>query len=174
MKMMAASPSRPRATAKPSTIRTTKDRAIPLEPSVRDAMLAAVPRLRAFAISLSGKVDRADDLVQETLSLAMANIHSFQPGTNMPGWLLTILRNRDRANNPHHWSPPVMSMRRSSFSISVSDIKAAPRERDAFRTLLGTHHATGDLATSASTAPACDQLVGYVGECGSRSSSQSP
>jgi len=59
-------------------------------------MLAAVPRLRAFAISLSGKVDRADDLVQETLLLAMANIHSFQPGSNMPAWLLTILRNRYR------------------------------------------------------------------------------
>jgi RNA polymerase sigma-70 factor (ECF subfamily) len=59
-------------------------------------MLAAVPSLRAFAISLSGKVDRADDLVQETLLRAMANIHSFQPGTNMPAWLLTILRNRYR------------------------------------------------------------------------------
>ena len=32
------------------------------EPSVREAMLAAVPSLRAFAISLSGNVDRADDL----------------------------------------------------------------------------------------------------------------
>ena len=28
---------------------------------MRDAMLAAVPSLRAFAISLSGNVDRADD-----------------------------------------------------------------------------------------------------------------
>jgi RNA polymerase sigma-70 factor (ECF subfamily) len=63
---------------------------------VHDAMLAAVPSLRAFAISLSGKVDRADDLVQETLLRAMANIHSSQPGTNMPAWLLTILRNRYR------------------------------------------------------------------------------
>ena len=34
-----------------------------LAPSVREAMLAAVPSLRAFAISLSGNVDRADDLV---------------------------------------------------------------------------------------------------------------
>ena len=57
-----------------ATIRTTKDRADPLQPSVRDAMLAAVPSLRAFAISLSGNVDRADDLVQETLLRAMANI----------------------------------------------------------------------------------------------------
>jgi RNA polymerase sigma-70 factor, ECF subfamily len=66
---------------------------------MQDAMLAAVPRLRAFAISLSGKVDRADDLVQETLLRAMANIHSFQPGTNMPAWLLTILRNRYRTEH---------------------------------------------------------------------------
>ena len=64
-----------------------------MRPSVRDAMLSAVPSLRAFAISLCGNVDRADDLVQETLLRAMANINSFQPGTNMSAWLFTILRN---------------------------------------------------------------------------------
>jgi len=68
-----------------------------LVPSVREAMLAAVPSLRAFAISLSGNVDRADDLVQETLLRAMANINSFQPGTNMSAWLFTILRNLFRS-----------------------------------------------------------------------------
>ena len=80
-----------------ATIRTTKDRADPLQPSVRDAMLAAVPSLRAFAISLSGNVDRADDLVQETLLRAMANINSFEPGTNLSAWLFTILRNLFRS-----------------------------------------------------------------------------
>lgn len=68
-----------------------------LDPSVRDAMLSAVPSLRAFAISLCGNVDRADDLVQETLLRAMANIESFQPGTNMSAWLFTILRNLFRS-----------------------------------------------------------------------------
>lgn len=68
-----------------------------LQPSVRDVMLAAVPRLRAFAMSLSGKGDRADDLVQETLLRATANIKSFKPGTNMPAWLFTILRNLSRS-----------------------------------------------------------------------------
>src|SRR5262245_58356203 len=68
-----------------------------LAPSVKEAMLAAVPSLRAFAISLSGNVDRADDLVQETLLRAMANIDSFQPGTNMSAWLFTILRNLFRS-----------------------------------------------------------------------------
>ena len=61
------------------------------------AMLAAVPSLRAFAISLCGNVDRADDLVQETLLRALANIDSFQPGTNMSAWLFTILRNLFRS-----------------------------------------------------------------------------
>src|ERR1700754_2022353 len=68
-----------------------------LDASVRQAVLAAVPSLRAFAISLCGNVDRADDLVQETLLRALANIHSFQPGTNMSAWLFTILRNHFRS-----------------------------------------------------------------------------
>ena len=68
-----------------------------LQPSVRDAMLAVVPGLRAFAISLSGNADRADDLVQETLLRAIANINSVQPGTNMSAWMFTILRNLFRS-----------------------------------------------------------------------------
>ena len=64
---------------------------------VRKAVLGAVPSLRAFAISLCGNVDRADDLVQETLLRALANIDFFQPGTNMSAWLFTILRNHFRS-----------------------------------------------------------------------------
>ena len=60
---------------------------MPMDESVRKAVLGAVPSLRAFAISLCGNVDRADDLVQETLLRALANIDSFQPGTNMSAWL---------------------------------------------------------------------------------------
>lgn len=68
-----------------------------LDKQTKDAILGSVPNLRAFAISLSGNVDRADDLVQETLAKAIANIHTFQPGTNMPAWLFTILRNLFRS-----------------------------------------------------------------------------
>ena len=65
---------------------------------VREIMLAAVPSLRAFAISLCGNVDRADDLVQEALLRAWANLSSFEPGTNMSAWLFTILRNLFRSD----------------------------------------------------------------------------
>ena len=64
-----------------------------IDPTLRDTMLSAVPSLRAFAISLSGQVDRADDLVQDTLLRALANIHRFERGTNLNAWLFTILRN---------------------------------------------------------------------------------
>src|SRR3569833_4661903 len=70
-----------------------------MDESVRKAILGSVPSLRAFAISLCGNVDRADDLVQETLLRALANIDSFQPGTNMSAWLFTILRNHFRSEN---------------------------------------------------------------------------
>jgi RNA polymerase sigma-70 factor (ECF subfamily) len=64
-----------------------------LDPAVRDAMLATVPSLRAYAISLCRDVDRADDLVQAALLRAWTHIDSFEAGTNMAAWLFTILRN---------------------------------------------------------------------------------
>ena len=68
-----------------------------IDPTVREEMLAAVPSLRAYAISLCRNVDHADDLVQETLLRAWAHVDSFEAGTNMSAWLFTILRNHFRS-----------------------------------------------------------------------------
>ena len=65
----------------------------PAGAQIRQEMVAAIPRLRAFAVSLCGNPDRADDLVQETLAKALLNIKSFSIGTNLLAWLFTILRN---------------------------------------------------------------------------------
>ena len=67
-----------------------------LDPALQSAMLAAVPDMRAFALSLCHRRDRVDDLVQEALLRALANIQSFKAGTNMTAWLFTILRNNFR------------------------------------------------------------------------------
>ncbi|MEM8552784.1 MAG: sigma-70 family RNA polymerase sigma factor [Pseudomonadota bacterium] len=61
--------------------------------TVRDELIQQIPNLRAFAVSLSGNSERADDLVQEALMKAWTNIEMFEPGTNMRAWLFTILRN---------------------------------------------------------------------------------
>ncbi|MFO1168893.1 MAG: sigma-70 family RNA polymerase sigma factor [Rhodoblastus sp.] len=61
--------------------------------ALKNALLAEIPSLRAFAISLSGSGDRADDLVQETLMKAWAAHASFAEGSNLRAWLFTIMRN---------------------------------------------------------------------------------
>ena len=59
----------------------------------KDGLIAEIPNLRAFAASLSGSMQLADDLVQDTLLKAWGNAEKFQPGTSLRAWLFTILRN---------------------------------------------------------------------------------
>jgi RNA polymerase sigma-70 factor (ECF subfamily) len=65
----------------------------PLSDELRASLLNAIPHLRAFAISLTGKVDQADDLVQEAILRGLSHLDSFTPGTDLQAWLFTILRN---------------------------------------------------------------------------------
>ena len=60
----------------------------------RSDLVAALPGLRAFALSLVVNAHRADDLVQETVLKAWANQHRFEPDSNFMAWLCTILRNQ--------------------------------------------------------------------------------
>lgn len=59
----------------------------------RDRLAGAIPKLRAFAISLARDSTMADDLVQDTILKAWSNIEKFDPATNLDAWLFTILRN---------------------------------------------------------------------------------
>ena len=59
----------------------------------RDELVSTLPHLRAFARSLCGDRDIADDLVQETAVKAWTSSDRFTPGTNMRAWTFTILRN---------------------------------------------------------------------------------
>lgn len=56
-------------------------------------LVALYPALRAYAIKLLGKMDGADDLVQETMARAVGHAHQFRPGTNLAAWAMTILHN---------------------------------------------------------------------------------
>jgi RNA polymerase sigma-70 factor (ECF subfamily) len=61
--------------------------------AVRKELIALLPELRGFARFLVRQRAEADDLVQEAVTRAVAALAQFQPGTNLRGWLFTILRN---------------------------------------------------------------------------------
>ena len=49
--------------------------------------------LRQFAIGFTKNVDDAEDLLQETMVKALRYRNNFAEGTNIKGWLYTIMRN---------------------------------------------------------------------------------
>lgn len=65
----------------------------PARARLSDQIVACLPNLRAFARSIANNPARADDLVQDTIVKALANLESFREGTNLVAWLFTILRN---------------------------------------------------------------------------------
>ena len=60
---------------------------------VRLQMVALLPRLRRFALSLTGARDRADDLVQSTCERALRPADQWVPGTRLDSWMFRIMRN---------------------------------------------------------------------------------
>lgn len=57
-------------------------------------LVAALPKLRVQALSMTRNRPDADDLVQASLVNAMSARASFEPGTNLGAWLYRIMRNR--------------------------------------------------------------------------------
>ena len=57
------------------------------------ALESEIPRLRRFALSLTGNRSEADDLVQDCLCRAIEKSVQWKPGTNLRAWLFTIQRN---------------------------------------------------------------------------------
>ncbi len=74
-----------------------------LTPDLRDSLLQSIPSMRAFAVSLTGNVDQADDLVQEAMVRGLTYIQQFQPGTNIQAWLFAILRNQFHTLHRKRW-----------------------------------------------------------------------
>lgn len=105
----------------------------------KQQLTGIVPHLRAFARSLSGNRDLADDLVQETLLKAWAARSRFQAGTNMRAWTFIILRN-------HYLS----QVRRNRFrgewdDLTADRILAAPASQDRHIDLNDLHRALQQL-----------------------------
>lgn len=65
----------------------------PVDQAFIAGVMAALPNLRNFAMSLTKRVDQAEDLVQDTVLRALSKHSHFEVGTNLQAWLFTILRN---------------------------------------------------------------------------------
>lgn len=82
------------------SLEATEDQAVEIEAIVplddatfKQRLAATIPHLRAFGYSLCGKMDVADDLVQDTMLKAWAARARFRPDTSMRAWTFVILRN---------------------------------------------------------------------------------
>lgn len=58
-----------------------------------DDLIALLPNLRRYALSLCRNGDTADDLVQSTVERALAARDRHDPATRLDAWLFRILRN---------------------------------------------------------------------------------
>jgi len=74
---------------------------------LKNEIVEMIPRLRTFARRFQPRQHDAEDLVQETLSKAFANLDKFKPGTNLKSWLFTILRNTFCTNHGRAKREPV-------------------------------------------------------------------
>ena len=65
----------------------------PVDQAFVDGVMNALPSLRNFALSLTKRVDQAEDLVQDTVLRALSKQEAYEADTNLQAWLFTILRN---------------------------------------------------------------------------------
>jgi len=87
-------------------------------------LVKLMPFLRAFAQSLSGNRDLAEDLVQEALTKAWRSRGSFTRGSNLKAWLFTILRNEFYSHRRRAWRQAPWDAEKAEM------IPAAPEEQD--------------------------------------------
>ena len=62
--------------------------------TIRENMVQLLPRLRRYAIALTGSVADGDDLVQDAVERALKSLHQWEPGTRLDSWMFRIAKNR--------------------------------------------------------------------------------
>lgn len=98
-------------------------------------LVAVIPHLRAFARSLCGRADLADDLAQEAMAKAWAARDSYLPDSNFKAWVFMILRNhyfshRRKMSRVADWDPEVadnlmVTGESQSGSVEIAELSRA-------------------------------------------------
>jgi RNA polymerase sigma-70 factor (ECF subfamily) len=107
----------------------------PVDQAFTDGVMEALPNLRAFALSLTRRLDQAEDLVQDTVLKALTKQESFEAGTNLQAWLFTILRNgfysahrktsREVADEDGVYAASLVSVPDQEDKLALQDLSAA-------------------------------------------------
>lgn len=105
-------------------------------------LIALIPHLRAFSRTLCGSRAIAEDMAQEALAKAWRARKRFEPGTNLKGWLFTILRNEFYSHARRAW-------RETHWDADLGERIAAPgREQESAMELSDTARALRALPDS--------------------------
>ncbi|MEM7546500.1 MAG: sigma-70 family RNA polymerase sigma factor [Pseudomonadota bacterium] len=64
-----------------------------MDRKTQDMLIALLPRVRRFAMSLTRSEADADDLTQATVERAIAKISQWRPGSRLDSWLYKIAQN---------------------------------------------------------------------------------
>ena len=95
--------------------------------TIRNQMVAHLPRLRRFALSLTGNRADADDLVQDTVERALANLHRWERGTRLDSWMFRIAQNLfiDGTRSKKRARIVVSDSLEGAENVSVDGVRAA-------------------------------------------------
>jgi RNA polymerase sigma-70 factor (ECF subfamily) len=103
---------------------------------IRLQLVTMLPRLRRFAMALTGNRDRADDLVQATCEKALRNVDGFEAGTRLDSWLYRIMQNHWIDEGRKHRTRGAEQPIEDAFDLSGDDGRRSAEARLAARAVL--------------------------------------
>jgi RNA polymerase sigma-70 factor, ECF subfamily len=90
-------------------------------------LVALIPHLRAFAISLAGRA-AGEDLAQDAMLRAWTARAGYQPGTNMKAWAFTILRNQFVSGKRRDWRSQPLEQGVAENTLVANDDPSSSEE----------------------------------------------
>jgi RNA polymerase sigma-70 factor (ECF subfamily) len=83
----------------------------------REELISLLPRLRRFAVTLTGDLDEADDLVQQACEKALIRREQWQSGSRLDSWMYRIIQNQHIDNRRRAGRRP-----QGSEGVEVADV----------------------------------------------------
>jgi RNA polymerase sigma-70 factor (ECF subfamily) len=80
--------------------------------SFQSDLVALLPRLRRFALAMTGSHADAEDLVQSAVLRALRRQETWQPGTRLDSWMFKIMQNL--------WRDDLRAMRRRKPHVELT------------------------------------------------------